>query len=159
MLKFIMYYKDRYVLPAVNRKKITIQIQDLQHCSLSNTDRQMNEEHMKLTDAHFPCLFDRMGTYGVPFLLSPLAKLFIKYSVSESIRRRHRFYNNNNIVTAFDNRKDLVPIELGEQLPLEPVFHATDIKEGWLTIREYGYQHDFQIWEISKMEDLYGIKK
>lgn len=130
--KFIHYVHNRICLPAVDLGKRVIVISDARGISMSNVDLYGMEKGTKEGDQHFPCLLDKMGVYGIPWLVAPVVDAFIRLSLPPGMKKRFKVYNKTSILDALD--PDHLPAIFGgtlelQPLPLEKGEHLASIKE------------------------------
>ena len=155
-LDFIMYFKEKYYLPAAVANKTLIHAADAQKGGYSHYDSRLESEQCRLINAHFPNLAScRSGTFGIPGIIQPLANILLKHTVPLNLSKRHNCYTRANIVTLFDGRHDMTPQVFGGSLELQDLLDVKSLT-GWKTIREYGKEHGFEDWEIEKIEKMYN---
>lgn len=146
--QFYLYNHNRDTLEAAHAGKKAIAIVDARDIGLANVDIGMYEDCFRLNDQHFPCLYFKMGLFGIPWLLIPIADFIIKYCMPAGFRARLKVYGLENISEIMD--QEHLPLECGGKLVMKPLLDVTghELK----TIRDHGKEWGLEGWEIQKIE-------
>ena len=152
MQQFYQYVHNRYCLEAVHAGKRVIMITDGSKALVENVNTKLDANNMSTLDTHFPCMSDKIGIFGVSWVISCMGAPFIKFCLPYSMKKRFKIYTGDTIKEVFD--PDHLPIQFGGKLALQPLIDVHEVK-GLKTLREYGEDHGFQEWEMDRMIQYY----
>lgn len=152
MQQFYHHIHNKYCLEAVHAGKKVIMVTDGSNLTFEFLNQKLDAENMSILDTHFPCLSDKIGLYGLPWIFSSIGSVFIQLSLPYSMKKRFKIYNKANIREAFD--EDHLPILFGGRLALKPVIDVHEVK-GLKPLTEFAEDRGFQEWEIEKAVQFY----
>ena len=146
-LMWTLWIHNTLSVPAAHAGKRVIMISDATNLSVRNMDFEGRRDTITLLDLHFPCLMDKTGVIGLPYLLVPVCNWFLRFMMTPSMRQRFRAYTAESLRQTLG--PELTPTRYGGQLVMQDLLTVKQWNPPCVMNKDIGLED----WEIKKVLD------